>query len=56
MGGGNTVTSLGTWEETGHLKFHHRGAAKFSDGQPCGLEFDNDASSGALTLTGTLNE
>ena len=55
-GGGNTVTSLGTWEETGRLKFHHRGAAKFSDGQTCGVEFDNDATSGALTLSGTLND
>ena len=31
------MNSMGTWEETGHLKFHHRGAAKFSDGQPCGV-------------------
>ena len=50
------MNSMGTWEETGHLKFHHRGAAKFSDGQPCGVDFDNVASSGVLTLAGILNE
>ena len=39
-GGGTTVQSQGTWAETGHLKFHHRGTAKFSDGRTCGVEFD----------------
>ena len=55
-GGGNTAQSQGTWEETGHLKFHHRGTVKFSDGRTCGVDFDNDATSGALTLSGTLND
>ena len=55
-GGGNTVNSQGTWEETGPLKFRHRGTAKFSDGGNCGLEFENDASTGSLTLTGKIYE
>ncbi len=55
-GGGNTVNSQGTWQETGPNKFRYRGTAKFSDGRTCGVEFDNDATSGALTLSGTLND
>lgn len=55
-GGGNTVNSQGTWEETGHLKFRHRGTGKFSDGRTCGVEFENDATSGSLTLSGKLYE
>jgi hypothetical protein len=53
-GGGNTVNSQGTWEETGHLKFHHRGTSLFSDGRTCGVEFENDATSGSVTLKGKL--
>ena len=55
-GGGNTVNAQGTWEESGHLKFRHKGTAKFSDGGTRGLEFENDASSGSVTLTGTVYE
>ena len=53
-GGGSTVQSQGTWEEAGHLKFRHRGTAQFSNGHTCGLEFENDASTGVLILSGTL--
>jgi hypothetical protein len=55
-GGGITVNSQGTWEESGHLKFRHRGTAQYSDGRTCAVEFDNDASSGSLTLSGKLYE
>jgi hypothetical protein len=55
-GGGNTVNSQGTWEETGHLKFRHRGTGHFSDGRTCGVEFENDATSGSVTLSGKLYE
>jgi hypothetical protein len=55
-GGGHTVDSQGTWEETGHLKFRHRGTGKFSDGRTCGVEFENDATSGSLTISGKLYE
>jgi len=55
-GGGNIVNSQGTWEETGRLKFRHRGTAQFSDGRTCGVEFENDATSGSVTLTGKLYE
>ena len=55
-GGGNTVNSQGTWEETGPLKFRYRGTAQFSDGRTCGLEFDGDATTGSLTLSGKLYE
>jgi hypothetical protein len=54
QGGGNTVSSQGTWEETGHLKFRHHGTAKFSDGRTCGVEFENDVTSGSQTLSGKL--
>lgn len=56
QGGGNTVTSQGTWEETGLLKFRHHGTAKFSDGRTCGVEFANDVTSGSQTLSGKLYE
>ena len=55
-GGGHTANSQGTWEETGHLKFRHRGTAQFSDGRTCGVEFDNDATSGSLAIRGKLYE
>jgi hypothetical protein len=55
-GGGVTVNSQGTWEETGHLKFRHRGTAQYSDGRTCGVEFDNDATSGSVILSGKLYE
>jgi hypothetical protein len=55
-GGGVTVNSQGTWEETGHLKLRHRGTAQYSDGRTCAVEFDNDAASGSLTLSGKLYE
>jgi hypothetical protein len=55
-GGGNTVNSQGTWEETGHLKFRHRGTSQFSDGRTCGVEFENDATSGSVTISGKLYE
>ena len=55
-GGGSTVNSQGTWEETGRLKFRHRGTAQFSDGRTCGVEFENDATSGSVILSGKLYE
>jgi hypothetical protein len=55
-GGGNTVNSQGTWEETGPGKFRYRGTAQFSDGRTCGLEFVGDATTGSMTLSGKLYE
>jgi hypothetical protein len=55
-GGGFTVNSQGAWEETGRLKFRHRGTGHFSDGRTCGVEFVNDATSGSVTLSGILYE
>ena len=55
-GGGNTVNGQGTWEETGHLKFRHRGTGQLSDGRTYAVEFDNDATSGSVTLSGKLYE
>jgi hypothetical protein len=55
-GGGNTVNSQGTWEETGPLKFRYRGTAQFSDGRTCGVEYTGDAATGSVTLSGKLYE
>ncbi len=55
-GGGNTVNSLGTWEETGPIKWRYRGTVQFSDGPTRGLEFEGDLTTGALKLSGKIYE
>ena len=56
-GGGNTVNSQGTWEETGLNKFRFRGTAKNSDGSTSGVEFDSDVTTeGLMTLSGKIYE
>ena len=42
--------------QSGPLKFGYRGTAKFSDGRTCGLEFEGEATTGTLTLSGKIYE
>ncbi len=55
-GGGNTVNGQGTWEETGPNKFRNRGTAKNSDGSTNGVEFELDATTETVTISGKLYE
>jgi len=55
-GGGNTVKSQGTCEETSPLKFRYRGTGQFSDGRTFGVEFDGIANTEEWVLSGKLYE
>ncbi len=55
-GGSDTMISHGTWQETGPNTFRNRGTGQFSDKRTCGIEFDIDATTEPLILSGELYE
>ena len=55
-GGGNTVNGQGTWEQTSPNKLRCRGTAKNSDGSTSGVEFELDATTETVTISGKLYE